>query len=65
MCYVYVFINGKPVYEGTDAAFEIAKQMNAAISDESGVVTDKNKNKKDKKDKKDKKYKKDKKIRNN
>lgn len=46
-----------------DAAFEIAKQMNAAISDESGVVTDKNK--KDKKDKKDKKYKKDKKIRNN
>ena len=47
-----------------DAAFEIAKQMNAAISDESGVVTDKNKNK-NKKDKKDKKYKKDKKIRNN
>ena len=37
--------------------------MNAAISDESGVVTDKNK--KDKKDKKYKKYKKDKKIRNN
>ena len=94
-----VFINGKPVYEGTakgnytapmraylvagklarlyhdnviggarvdgstvaigttnivtmptyDAAFQIAKQMNAAISDESGVVADKKVNKKDKK----------------
>jgi peptidase, M48 family len=102
-----VFINGKPVYEGTakgnytapmraylvagklarlyhentiggarvdestvaigttsivtmptyDEAFAIAKQMNAAISDESGVVADT----KDKKDKKDKKNKKDKK----
>ena len=91
-----VFINGKPVYEGTakgnytapmraylvagklarlyhdnaiggarvdgstvaigttnivtmptyDAAFQIAKQMNAAISDESGVMTDKNKKEK-------------------
>ena len=43
-----------------DAAFEIAKQMNAAISDESGVVVDKaKKDKKDQKDKKDKKDKKD------
>ena len=100
-----VFINGKPVYEGTtkgnytapmraylvagklarlyhdnaiggarvdgstvaigttnivtmptyDAAFQIAKQMNAAISDESGVVADK----KDKKDKKEKQEKQD------
>ena len=40
-----------------DEAFAIAKQMNAAISDESGVVADT----KDKKDKKDKKNKKDKK----
>ena len=45
-----------PTYE---AAFEIAKQMNAAISDESGVVADNNK--KDKKNKTDKKDKKDKK----
>ena len=29
-----------------DAAFQIAKQMNAAISDESGVMTDKNKKEK-------------------
>lgn len=110
-----VFINGKPVYEGTakgnytapmrayivagklarlyhdntiggarvdgstvaigttnivtipnyDTAFNIAKEMNAAISDESGVVVDKKtdkKNKKDKKEKKDKKDKKDKKV---
>ena len=43
-----------------DAAFEIAKQMNAAISDESGVVVDKaKKDKKDQKDKKDKKDNKD------
>ena len=43
-----------------DADFEIAKQMNAAISDESGVVVDKaKKDKKDQKDKKDKKDKKD------
>lgn len=104
-----VFINGKPVYEGTakgnytapmraylvagklarlyhdntiggarvdgstvaigttnivtmptyDAAFQIAKQMNAAISDESGVVADKKVNKKDKKDKKEKQEKQD------
>ena len=102
-----VFINGKPVYEGTakgnytasmraylvagklarlyhdnaiggarvdgstvaigttnivtmptyDAAFQIAKQMNAAISDESGVVADKKVNKKDKKEKQDNKNK--------
>ena len=104
-----VFINGKPVYEGTakgnytapmrayivagklarlyhdntiggarvdgstvaigttnivtmpnyDAAFNIAKEMNAAISDESGVVVDKKTDKKNKKDKKDKKDKKE------
>ena len=53
------YIVTMPAY---DAVFEIAKQMNVAISDNSGVATDKNKNKKDKKDKK---YKKDKKIRNN
>ena len=106
-----VFINGKPVYEGTakgnytapmrayivagklsrlyhdnaiggarvdgstvaiggtnivtmptyDAAFQIAKQMNAAISDESGVVADKKVDKKNKKEKDEKKDKKDKK----
>jgi len=44
-----------------DAAFQIAKQMNAAISDESGVVADKKVDKKNKKEKDEKKDKKDKK----
>ena len=54
------YIVTMPAY---DAVFEIAKQMNVAISDESGVVTDKNKkDKKDKKEnKKNRKNKKDKK----
>ena len=45
-----------------DAAFQIAKQMNAAISDESSVVADKKVDKKNKKEKDEKKDKKDKKI---